>query len=178
MWTTFVGFMGSGKTTVVRHMQRATGRVACDLDVEIERRGGLTVPEVFAREGEEGFRRRELAALRDLESAPALLLATGGGIVETPVAVDLVRQRGVVIWLDAPWEVLRARLEETPRQERPLLAQQGWEGLRRLHARRLPLYAAAADFRLRTDRLQPEDAAQTALLRGLIWRRRLERAPA
>jgi shikimate kinase len=178
MWTTFVGFMGSGKSTVVRHMQRATGRVACDLDLEIERRGGVTIPEVFAHEGEAGFRQRELAALRELETAPALLLATGGGIVETPEAVDLVRRRGVVIWLDAPWEVLRHRLEASPRQERPLLAREGWDGLRRLYARRLPLYAAAADFRLRSDRLEPEDAAQTALLRGLIWRRRLARETA
>jgi len=50
--------------------------------------------------------------------------------------------------------------------------------LRRLFARRLRLYAAAADFRLRTDRLSPENAAQTALLRGLIWRRRREETPA
>ena len=177
MWTAFIGFMGSGKSTAVRQMRQTTGRVAYDLNPEIERRCGRGIAELLERDGETGLRRLELEALSELEAAPALLLATTSGSVESADAVRLLRRRGVVFWLDAPWEVLRARLQRQPDAVQPWLDQEGWEGLRCLYARRLRLYAAAADFRLRTDRLAPEDVAQTALLRGLIWRRRLARIP-
>ncbi|MFO7652495.1 MAG: shikimate kinase [Candidatus Krumholzibacteriia bacterium] len=177
MWTTFIGFMGSGKSTAARHLRRATGRVALDLDDEIERTSGATLAELSRREGEAGLRGLELETLTRLSAAPSLILAAGGGVVESGEAVGLLRERGAVFWLDAPWEVLRARLEVGPTGAgaRSLIQLLGWEGLRSLHARRLPLYAAAADFRLRTDRMPPRDVAQTALLRGLIWRRRLSR---
>jgi shikimate kinase len=172
MWFSFIGFMGSGKSTAVRRMRQTTGRTACDLDDEIQRRGGLEIAEIFEREGERGFRKRELAALGELREAPTLLLATGGGVVESPAAIRFLRSRGVVFWLDAPWEVLRSRLQKDESEVRPLVDKRGWVGLRRLYGGRLRLYAAAADFRLRTDRLTTDEVAQTALLRGMIWRRR------
>ncbi len=169
MWTSFIGFMASGKSTVVRRMARATGLPALDLDAEIEKVAGRSIPEIFARGGEAEFRRREIDALRRLDPARPLLLATGGGIVDRLETRDLLRQRGVVVWLDAAWEVLRQRIVDAGTQRRPMVGHLGWDGMKRLYVMRLRRYAQVADFRLRTDRLGAAVTATTALSRGLLW---------
>lgn len=172
MWASFVGFAGSGKSTVVRRLQQTTGRVVCDLHGEIARRAGHDPLGIWKREGEAAYLELALEALRELAEGPALLLEVGGGCVASPAIAQLLRRRGVVYWLDAPWEVLRERLRRAEAGRHFLAALTDEEGLRDLFARWLRAYAAAADFRLRTDRLTPEEVAQTVLLRGLIWRRR------
>ena len=86
--------------------------------------------------------------------------------------VDLLPKRGVVIWLDAPWGILRTRIEQGALSERPLFEKLGWAGLQKLHRQRRRLYAAAADFRLRSDRQPIAATGRTALLKSLLWRRR------
>ncbi len=140
------------------------------------RRCGLSVPEIFAREGAPGFRARELDALRALAADAPLVVASGGGVVETPAATALLRERGLVVWLDAPWEVLRRRLEAADAPQRPLVRHLGWDGLERLAARRRPLYAACAHFRLRSDRLSPAGLARATLARQVAWTQRREAA--
>ena len=103
-----------------------------------------------------------------------LVLDTGGGVVQTPAAVDLLRQRGVVVWLDAPWETLRARLKESDTDSRPLIARLGWAGVEELYRNRRRLYAAAADFRLRADQGTVDDLARRVMLRSLQWERTRE----
>ena len=174
MWTSFIGFMASGKSTVTRRLQVATRRPEVSVDDEVVRRTGLSIPEIFARQGEEMFRRHESAALTALDARRNLIVATGGGVVETPASVDLLRKRGVVIWLDAAWDVVRARLQSAPDEERPLVGKLGWEGLEALFRRRRPLYAAAAHFRLISGPGSVDDLARTAMLRSLLWERRRE----
>jgi len=77
----------------------------------------------------------------------------------------------VVIWLDAPWEILRRRLKDSDQASRPMIARLGWSGLEELFRRRRRLYAAAADFRLRSDQGTIEELAQKAMLRSLQWER-------
>ena len=164
--------MGSGKSTLTLHLQRATGRPAVDLDCTVAEGAGASVAEIFATRGREVFRRLEAAALADLQPDRDLLLAVGGGCVETPANVAVLRRCGVVIWLDAPWEILRTRIEQGALSERPLFEKLGWAGLQKLHRQRRRLYAAAADFRLRSDRQPIAVTGRTALLKSLLWRRR------
>jgi shikimate kinase len=173
MWTSFVGFMGSGKSTLARHLQRATGRPAIDLDQLIAEQAGAPIGELIAERGLPAFRRLESEALAGLPADRDLLLAVGGGCVEVPTNVATLRRAGVVIWLDAAWEVLRSRIaREAAGGDRPLLAQLGWHDLATLHRRRRRLYAAAADFRLRSDRQPIAATGRSALLKSLLWRRR------
>lgn len=172
MWTSLIGFMASGKTTVARALQAATNRPVAHLDAAVAAAAGRSVAEIFAEEGEAAFRARELAALAQLDPGRRLVVDTGGGVVETPAAAALLRERGVVIWLDAPWETLRARLESAPAGERPLVAALGWDGLEALYRRRRSLYAAAADFRLPAAGTDAARLARTAMLRSLVWSRR------
>ncbi len=172
MWTTFVGFMGSGKTTVADALQAASGRPVVHLDEAVAARAGCRVAEIFARDGEPAFRDLELQELAALDPARNLVVDTGGGIVQTPAAVELMRERGVVIWLDAPWETIRARLKGGAPGERPLVDRLGWAGLEELFRGRRQLYAAAADFRLPATAAEPAQLARTAMLRSLVWSRR------
>lgn len=172
MWTSLIGFMACGKTTVARALQAATNRPVAHLDAVVAAAAGRPVAAIFADEGEPAFRARELAALAQLDAGRRLVVDTGGGIVETPAAAALLRGRGVVIWLDAPWETLRARLESAPAGERPLVAALGWAGLEALYRRRRPLYAAAADFRLTAAGADASRLARTVMLRSLVWSRR------
>ena len=174
MWTSFIGFMASGKSAVSRQLHAATNRPTLSLDQFVAERAGVSIARIFAEQGEPAFREQETAALAALDPERPLVLDTGGGLVQTPGAVDLLRERGVVIWLDAPWEALRARLKESDQSTRPLIGRLGWAGLEELFHRRRRLYAAAADFRLRSDRGSLDDVARRAMLRSLQWERRRE----
>jgi shikimate kinase len=175
MWTSFVGFMGSGKTSVTRALCARTNRPLASTDELVAERAGATVAEIFTTRGVDVFRGLEYEVLSELDPVRNLVVDLGGGVVETPAAVALVRERGVVIWLDAPWPQLMHRLD-TPaqRSQRPLVEALGWSGLEDLHRRRRRLYAAAADFRLQVGDGPTDQLAQTAMLRSLIWERRRE----
>ena len=162
MWTSFIGFMGVGKSTAARRLAALSRRPLAELDAVIVAEAGMDIPAIFAAESERGFRARELAALRALDPDRDLVVSTGGGVIETPAAVELLRDRGLVIWLDCSWGVVWRRLRDTAAQ-RPLVASLGEEGLHRLFLGRRLGYAAAADYRLRTDRLDPD-----ALMRTMV----------
>jgi len=176
MWTSFIGFMASGKSSVTRRLQAVTNRPALSLDQVIAEKAGITVAQIFATGGEAAFRQMEAETLAGLDPERPLVLDTGGGLVQVLAAVNLLRSRGVVIWLDAPWEVLRARLKESDEATRPLIGRLGWAALEELYRRRRRLYAGAADFRLRSDHGAVDEIADKAMLRSLQWERRREEA--
>ncbi len=171
MWVSLIGFMASGKSTVARALGEHALLDVRDLDTEIEDAAVCDTAGIFDREGEAAFRVRELAALERLPAAADLILACGGGVVETPEACELLRDRGAVVWLDAPWEVLRRRLEESYVAARPLLAQ-GWTDVESRLRARLPLYAATAHFRLRSDLAEPRELVSRVLTCRLRHARR------
>lgn len=176
MWTSLIGFMASGKTAVARRVRTVAGRQSLSLDEAVEARAGLPVTEIFARRGEAAFRDLELEALAAQEPDHDLVLDTGGGVVQTPAAVALLRRRGVVVWLDSTWDVLRVRLKESDQATRPLIARLGWTGLEELFHRRRRLYARSADFRLRSDRDSIDTLARKTMLRSMQWARRRDQA--
>ena len=94
-----IGMMGCGKSTMAGQLARLTGTPCLDLDAEIERREGRTIPEIFAADGDAGFRLCETAALRAVCAGVPHIVATGGGIVTRQENIDLMRAHGTVIWL-------------------------------------------------------------------------------
>jgi shikimate kinase len=157
--------MGSGKTTLGRLLAAARGTPFVDLDAVIEAQAGLGVRDVFAAEGEAGFRARELAALTELAAAApdGCVLATGGGIVESESAPAVLRRFGRIVWLEADPEACVARLGAA-RAARPLLATP--ELWRERYRRREESYRALADITVRThpDRVEASLAALIAAL--------------
>ena len=156
-----VGMMGSGKSSVGRHLAEALDYRFLDADTSLEQVAGRSIPEIFASEGETGFRALESAVLNQIASWHSLVVATGGGVVTQPANWGELHQ-GVVIWLDAPDAILLARLKADP-TPRPLMeAEDRAERLATLMAERRPLYAQA-DLQILQDGRSAEQVAQQIL---------------
>ncbi|NEQ71506.1 MAG: shikimate kinase [Symploca sp. SIO2D2] len=115
-----IGMMGSGKTTVGHLLASQLGYRFCDSDVVIEQVAGKTINEIFAESGEAAFRQIESQVLSELSSYTKLVIATGGGVVIKSINWSYLHH-GLIVWLDAPVEVLIERLKEDT--TRPLLKQ-------------------------------------------------------
>lgn len=156
-----VGMMGSGKSSVGRHLAEALNYRFIDADTSLEQVAGRSIPEIFASDGESGFRALESAVLNQIASWHSLVVATGGGVVTQPANWGELHQ-GVVVWLDAPDAMLLQRLEADP-TPRPLMeAEDRAERLAALLAERRPLYAQA-DLRILQDGRPPEQVAEQIL---------------
>ena len=130
-----IGMPGCGKTTVGRALAGKLGRTFVDLDEEIVRRAGTSIPEIFAREGEAGFRERESALVREFGERTGLVVSTGGGVVTRRENYIPLKQNGLLLHL-------RRDPAALPTDGRPLSQITAPEELWR---RRAPLYAAFAD---------------------------------
>lgn len=114
MLVTLVGYRGSGKSTVAAPLAARLGCDWIDADAVVEREAGRTIREIFADEGEPGFRARERRAMVELLKRDRLVLAAGGGAVLDPQTRRDVRAAGPVVWLQAPVETLAARIAGDP----------------------------------------------------------------
>src|SRR5262245_11797151 len=157
-----VGLMGAGKSAVARILGERLGVAVADLDAYIEAAEGCSIAELFEREGEAYFRRREGEVLRQALDAGARVIACGGGVVLDPAHRRLLGERCRVAWLEvSPVEALR-RVGTTA--GRPLLAAaEPGARLAALLAERTPLYAEVADDRIATDGLDPDRVADRVL---------------
>jgi len=146
-----VGLMGSGKTSVGKALAAKLSGTLLDTDQIVEADTGMTVGEIFAAEGEEAFRRRELVALRRaLEHQPPSVIATGGGIVTSEEARRILRELSEVVFLDVSPEVAASRVGDA--STRPLLAGDALGTLRDLERSRRGLYEEVADIVIDADR--------------------------
>ena len=137
-----VGMMGAGKSAAGRPLAEALGYRFLDADTALEQVAGRTIPEIFASDGEEGFRALETAVLGQITGWHSLVVATGGGVVTRPENWGHLRQ-GLVVWLDAPADLLLERLSNDP-TPRPLMQAPDPEArLQALLDQRRPLYGQA-----------------------------------
>lgn len=148
-----VGMPGSGKTTVGKLLAERSGKSFVDLDEEIARRAGMSIPEMFASQGEGPFRQLEHEVLTEACAKSGQIIATGGGAVLREENRSAMRRTGRVYRL-------RRRLEDLPTEGRPLSQAGRLEEMERL---RDPLYAAAADREI-WNVISPAEIA------GEIWR--------
>jgi shikimate kinase/3-dehydroquinate synthase len=152
-----IGLSGAGKSAVGRSLALRRGWRLADTDALVEASAGMTVADVFATEGEVGFRARELDALRAaLAGADPVVVACGGGLPAQPDAWELLRREATVVWLDCPDEVLLDRLGAAG--DRPLLHSDPAGRLRELRAARETAFAAA-DLRVDVSDGDVEDVA-------------------
>lgn len=138
-----IGFMASGKTTVGRLLAERLDWTFVDLDKVIEDGAGRTVAEIFALEGEAGFRKRETDALQEVAKRRTVVVATGGGAPCREENIEAMLAAGRVFWLDVPPEEAVRRAGKA--SGRPLLdgAADPVEAARKLLDRRLPFYRRA-----------------------------------
>ncbi|MBS3935792.1 MAG: shikimate kinase [Sulfuritalea sp.] len=137
--------MGAGKTTLGKRLARECQLEFVDLDHEIERRTGVSVATVFEIEGEAGFRQRETQLLAEVACGKGCVVATGGGIVLSPINRARLLACASVVYLHAPAALLHARTHND--RSRPLLQVDDPQArIRQLVERRDPLYREVADL--------------------------------
>ncbi|EAQ43604.1 shikimate kinase [Roseobacter sp. MED193] len=137
-----VGMMGAGKTAVGRALAARLEVPFLDSDHEIESAANMTIPEIFARDGEAFFRRKERQVIARLLTEECGVLSTGGGAFLAAENRETITRNGASIWLQADLEVLWNRVRH--RDTRPLLKTPDPRAtLAELYAARVPLYAKA-----------------------------------
>ncbi|MFM7045991.1 MAG: shikimate kinase [Ilumatobacteraceae bacterium] len=162
-----VGMMGVGKSTIGRIAAERLGRVLVDTDALVEQGAGQTVREIFAAEGEGGFRARESAALAEaLAAATPAVIATGGGVVLAEHNRQLLDGAAArVVWLSAEPSTLVDRLRASAggTSARPLLDGDAEGTLQRMCAEREALYRSVADAIVRVDQRSVSDVVEAVL---------------
>ena len=147
-----IGMPGSGKTTIAAALSRTLGREAVEADDLISQKAGMSIPEIFAQSGEEGFRALETEVLAEQGKRSGIILSTGGGCVTRPENYPLLHQNGVIF-------CLTRALSKLPTDGRPISQS---TDLAQLYARREPLYRRFADVMVSNDGA-PEDTLQTIM---------------
>jgi shikimate kinase len=137
-----VGLMGAGKSCIGRRLAQRLRLPFVDADREIEQAAGCSIPEIFARHGEQAFRDGERRVILRLLESPPFVLATGGGAFMDPRTRAAIRERAISIWLRADLDLLVRRTGR--RGDRPLLQVEDPRAkLSELMEKRHPVYAEA-----------------------------------
>ncbi len=137
-----IGMPGTGKSLIGKLLAELTGKTLQDTDAKIEEEAKMTIPEIFGKEGEAGFRDREAAICKKLGKERNLIIATGGGAILRPENVDALRQNGTLV------HITRS-IDKLPTRGRPL--SKNIETLKKMEAQRMPLYKSAADITFRNN---------------------------
>ncbi len=162
MVVTLIGYRGSGKTTVAAGLAARLALDWIDADAVIEESAGRSIREIFADEGEAGFRRREREAVAGLLQRDQLVLAVGGGAILDAGTRREIKTAGPVVWLQASVDVLAERIAADPTTagRRPNLAGGGIEEISRMLAEREPLYRDCASLSIFTDCLSAAEIVE------------------
>ena len=152
-----IGFMGSGKSTIGRHLAKRLDWRLTDTDCLVERVAGCSIPTLFARDGEQAFRDQETNILLGVTTGERQVVATGGGVVLREENVAALRGGCLVVYLTARPDILAERVGRRP-AERPLLAQEDEPVLTRILrmlSERGPLYQRACHVMVDTSDRAP-----------------------
>lgn len=132
-----IGMPGSGKTAVSTMLAERLGRKIFDTDTIVSEKAGMTIPEIFAAQGETGFRKLETEATAEVGKLSGNIISTGGGVVTVADNYELLHQNGVIVWIERDTNKLA-------RDGRPISLS---SDLNELYAARLPLYERFADIK-------------------------------
>lgn len=163
-----VGMMGAGKTAVGTQLARLLGVPFIDSDEEIEKAANMTIAEIFARDGEPFFRRKESEVLARLLRGEPCILSTGGGAFLAEANRAAISAKGVAVWLQADLDLLWQRVRH--RTSRPLLRTANPRAtLAQIYEARVPVYALA-DLKVEARSDLPVEAMAHAVMDVLSTR--------
>ena len=145
-----IGFMGCGKSTIAAALSTSLNRPVLEMDEEIERREGMSIPEIFSVHGEPYFRQAETALLKETSSKGGFLVSCGGGAAMRSENVQEMKKNGIILLLTALPETILSRVADD--ENRPLLkGHKNISDISDLIQKRRPAYEAAADYTVITD---------------------------
>jgi Shikimate kinase len=138
-----IGMPGCGKSTIGRMVAKKLGLGFCDLDEYIEQREGKIIPEIF-KDGEECFRQIEKASVAEVVKTCPSVIATGGGVVLNSCNIDVLKENGIIFFINRPVEQIVSGVDIS---NRPLL-KKGREQVYKLYNERIGLYKKCCDFEI------------------------------
>ena len=147
-----IGMPGSGKSSIGKLLAKKTDREFIDIDDYIVKKAEMSIPDIFSKEGEEGFRKRETDALKDICKLSGKVIATGGGCVTRKINYPLLHQNGIIVYV-------KRALDKLPLSGRPLSMS---TPLTEMFRQRREKYEAFCDFAIDNDE-RIEDAACSIL---------------
>ena len=140
-----IGMPGCGKSTIGYRMSQKINYSFFDADKYLEEKENRIISNIFSKEGEEYFRKLETKYLKDLSKKEQIIISTGGGAVKKKENIDILKQNGIIIFLDRTIEDISKENHEN----RPLL--QNVENLWKLYDERINLYRKYADIIIKND---------------------------
>ncbi len=167
MTITLIGYRGVGKSTIAPLLASRLGWNWADADALIEQQAGRSIAEIFAAEGEPGFRSREAGVLSELLSQDRLVIAAGGGAILDPHSRQAIRHAGPAIWLTASLDSIFTRIlgDATTAGRRPsLTGSDPRTEIATLLAVRKPHYAETATQTVDTEGRSPAAIVDEILL--------------
>lgn len=156
-----IGYMGCGKTTIGKRLAKSLGWDVIDMDSRIESRYRKTIPDIFASEGEESFRKKERFILEELSALENVVVSTGGGAPCFFDNIDVMNSSGLCVYIRMTPEALAARLKNA-KANRPLLKDKTEEELTNFIKEQLEKRRAfyeQARYVIDNDNGTPEEAA-------------------
>ena len=145
-----IGFMGTGKSTILNCLHEICGFEKIEMDEQIVREQGMSISDIFAQNGEEYFRNLETELVKRISSMDMVVVSCGGGTVMRQCNVDEMKKNGTIVLLTAEPETIYQRVKNS--HNRPLLEKNmNPEYIAELMEARRPKYEAAADVVVKTD---------------------------
>ncbi|MEE1008046.1 MAG: shikimate kinase [Agathobacter sp.] len=145
-----IGFMGAGKSTIARNLQKELGMELVEMDERIVKEQGMSINDIFKTKGEDGFRDIESQLVIDLGKQDKAIVSCGGGVVIRPENVKNMKKSGKIIYLTAKPETILDRVKDST--QRPLLnGHMNVEYINELMSKRKDFYEEAADYKVATD---------------------------
>ena len=147
-----IGFMGTGKTAVGEALAARLGKELVETDALVVEKAGMSIPEIFERDGEIAFREMEIAVIKEIAKKDNIIISCGGGVVLNKINIDRLRNKCIIINLEAAPSVIAERTAGN--DERPLLAvNDRIKEIKELLDYRRPFYERAADIEIDTSDL-------------------------
>ncbi|WP_027714038.1 shikimate kinase [Desulfuromonas sp. TF] len=154
-----IGYRGTGKSEVGKLLAARLGMTLVGMDAEIVRSAGMIIPEIVEKFGWPTFRDMESAEARKLAGMDGLVIDSGGGVIERPENMEVLRKNARVFWLKASVETIVARIEGDTQRPALTSGTTFTEEVAEVLERRAPLYRGAAHHEIETDALNPEQVA-------------------
>lgn len=155
-----IGYRGTGKSHVGRLLAERLGMSRVVMDDEIERRAGMTTPEIVEKWGWPKFRDIETEVALELAERDNLVIDTGGGAVERPENLAALARNGRVVWLTATVDTIVSRISSGTHRPALVAGKTFTEEVAEVLDRRTPLYRSAAHFEIATDDLTPQEIVE------------------
>ena len=155
-----IGFMGTGKSTIARHIRRKFHMEMIEMDEQIEKQEDMRITEIFKEYGEEYFRNLETELLKKIVKRENQIVSCGGGVVLREENVQMMKESGAVVLLTASPQTILERVQKN--HNRPLLeGKKTVEDIRVMMENRCERYEAAADWIICVDGKESEDISVT-----------------